>query len=295
MREWIHGLFPAVVLCVLLTGCAAPSQAVPETTAAPETGAQLVGTIQPTEITAPTTEQTLPPETAPTETTEHVPTEPLDEHAPVLALPEVSEEPCHFYDDAAFMGDSISYTLFLYNGKTKDLGDATFLVRGSLGLHNTLNGQLEIYYKGKEMKPWDAVAASGVKKLFIMFGTNDIGAYGIEDTMEKWELFLEKIREKAPEVQIYIQSQTPMWTDANLPDLNNDNIDLYNVELEKFAEENGCEFVNIAPYFKDSTNGLAKKYCNDMYVHLNFEGTKAWIAALKEYAAQQENKGGVLS
>lgn len=211
-----------------------------------------------------------------------------DPNAPVLMPPEVDDGPCSFYDDAAFMGDSISYTLFLHNGKTKDLGDATFLVRGSLGIHNTLNGQLKIHYRGQELAPWDAVKACGAKKLFIMMGMNDIGYYGIEDTMEKWEIFLEKIREESPKIQIYIQSQTPMWTDANLDLLNNDNIDIYNQRLEEAAEEWGCYFVNIAPYFKDSTNGLAAKYSNDNYVHMNFQGTDTWAKVLKAYAAEQE-------
>ena len=288
MYKFMRVFISLLSICSLLAGCSnQPATVQEETTQATTAATEATETVAVVPETIVETEAVPSAEETACEEEEYVPS---DINDPVLLPPAVSEEPCSFYDDAAFIGDSISYTLFLHNSKTQDLGKARFLVRGSLGIHNTLNGQLKIYYQGKEMTPWDAVAACGAKKVFIMLGMNDIGYYGIDGTMEKWDIFLEKIREKSPDVEIYIQSQTPMWTDANLDLLNNDNIDLYNQELKEFAEESGCSFVNIAPYFKDSTNGLAQKYCNDKYVHMNFEGTTTWVKVLKAYAEELEGK-----
>lgn len=296
MIRFLSRVVPLVGLCLLLVGCGASEQTPPVT----ETTTETVVETQAVVTTAP--ETTIPAiiETeAPTETETTAPeeetaaaTDPADRDSdlPIMELPEVSSEPCHFFDDAAIMGDSISYSLMVHHTKTKDFSDAVFLVRGSLGIHNTLNKQLTVSYKGQPMTPWDALAAAGVKKVFIMMGMNDIGYYSIDETMEKWEIFLSNVREKSPDITIYLQSLTPMWNEAQQSLLNNENIDIYNARLQTFAEENNCHFINIAPYFKNAENGMAARYCGDLYVHMNEQGTAAWATILKAYGWEQEKE-----
>lgn len=285
-------IIPLICLCALLAGCGGektePTQAAVETveTAIVET---TEASVEP-EVAAAQTEPVSVETEAATEETKAVLSANDAENLPVRELPEVSEGPCHFYDDAAIMGDSISYSLMVHHTRTKDFGDAVFLVRGSLGIHNTLNKQLSVSYQGQAMTPWDALAASGVKKVFIMMGMNDIGYYSIDDTMEKWVTFLGNIREKCPDLEIYIESMPPMWNDAQQTLLNNDNIDAYNLRLQEFAAENDCHFVDIAPYFKNSENGMAARYCGDLYVHMNETGTAAWATVLKAYAEGLEKE-----
>lgn len=208
-------------------------------------------------------------------------------HAPVLALPEVSEESCHYYDDAAFIGDSVSYTLYQWESMYDQLGEATFLVRGAFGLENSLDGRLKIFHQGVQKRAEDAVKDSGVKKIFVMMGTNDLGRFGIEGTLELWDEFLGRILDKSPDVEVHIQSCTPIWTDAQVKNFTNELFDEYNVALKAYADEHGYGFVDVAPYFKDHTNGMAKKYCGDFYVHMSYEGTAAWAKVLKAYAEEQ--------
>lgn len=208
-------------------------------------------------------------------------------HAPVLKLPDVSEESCHYYDDAAFIGDSVSYTLSQWESMYDQLGDATFLVRGAFGLENSLTGRMKLFYRGAEVSPEQAVADSGVKKIFVMMGTNDVGRFGIEETLKLWDTFLGRILEKSPDLEIHIQSCTPIWTDAQVGNFTNELFDEYNAALEAYAEERGYGFVDVAPYFKDHTNGMAKIYCGDFFVHMSYEGTAAWAKVLKAYAAEQ--------
>lgn len=285
-------MIPLLCLCTLLAGCSEgkteSTQAAVETV---ETAVvEMTETAAVPETTAAQTEPVSVETEAAAEENQPVLSANDAENLPVMELPEVSEGPCHFYDDAAIMGDSISYSLMVHHTRTKDFGDAVFLVRGSLGIHNTLNKQLSVSYQGQAMTPWDALAASGVKKVFIMMGMNDIGYYSIDDTMEKWVTFLGNIREKCPDLEIYIESMPPMWNDAQQTLLNNDNIDAYNLRLQEFAAENDCHFVDIAPYFKNSENGMAARYCGDLYVHMNETGTAAWATVLKAYAEGLEKE-----
>lgn len=299
MRKNIRCLFAITCLSVILFSCALrdqPDKAPPATAGViamaatesiPEPTMEASFATAVLESTSAVSEETVPAEAAYQSSVQRTAGKSRE---PVMALPEVPDEANDFFSDAVFMGDSISYSLYVYQSKTKELGEPMFLVRGKLSLQNTLNHVMKVYYQGKEMTPWEAIAASGAKKLFIMLGTNDIGYYGIDETMERWITFVENIRELCPDIQIYIQSLTPMWTESEQKLLNNANIDRYNQQLEAFAKENDCHFVNIAPYFKDSTNGMAVNYSGDRYVHMCEEGVSAWVTILKAYAAEQEKE-----
>ena len=117
-----------------------------------------------------------------------------------------------------------------------------------------------------------------------MLGMNDIALNGIDKTLQLWETLLSRIREQTPELQITIQSMSPIWTGGEKKYLNNPNIDAYNRKLETFAAENGCEFLDVASYLKDATGGLATVYCSDEYVHLTPAGADCWIQVLKAHA-----------
>ena len=203
---------------------------------------------------------------------------------PVLEPPEVSDGPCRYFDDAVFVGDSVSLKLSYYAIETGLLGDAQFLVRGSYSVGHALNGTMLMPWQGEEMELDDAIAATGAKKVFFMLGMNDIDLYGIKSTIANWDTLIARIREKVPDMEVFIQSMTPVWTGGEKGGLNNTNVDKYNEKLAEFAEKRGFTFVDIAPYMKDSTNGLASAYCSDKYVHLTSAGADAWIKVLKAFA-----------
>lgn len=231
--------------------------------------------------TEPTTGSTEPTTGDTPPTTPSVSTDPRD---PVLQPPAAFSGPSYFYSDAAFIGDSVSMMLRNRSSATGDLPGALFLVRGSYSVGHAVNGTMLLTYQGAEMSPEDALAASGVKKVFIMLGMNDLNIYGVDGTIQNWGTLISRIRDKCPNIQIYIQSMSPVWTGKESGRLNNSTIDYYNTLLQSFAASNGCYFINVAPYLKDSTNGLATSYCSDSFVHLTYAGADAWIKVLKNFA-----------
>ena len=186
------------------------------------------------------------------------------------------------------MGDSITLGLYNYCMQNKDaLHGARFLCAGSYAVRHAIdkvggNNVISVSYQGQKMRPEDALAAMGAKRVFIMLGLNDI-AFGIDWTMGNWKTLIKNIRSKCPDIEIYIQSGTPLYKGNGA--LNNTNMDKYNVKLEQFCKDNGCYFVNVAETLKNSQGILRQDYCSDSYCHLNYSGIKAWIAYLKTYAA----------
>lgn len=207
---------------------------------------------------------------------------------PLLEPPEVTEDNAAFFDDAVFVGDSVTLMLYNHVMDHKCLGGAQFLVRGSYSAFHAVNNTMLVNFRGSSMRLPDAIAATGAKKVFFMLGTNDIGAYGIEKTIANWETMVTRIREQVPDIEIFIQSMTPVWTGGEKGSLNNTNTDLFNEELKKFADNFDCTYVDIASYMKDATGGMAAKYCSDEYVHLTELGAEVWVKVLKDFAESRK-------
>ena len=206
-----------------------------------------------------------------------------DERDPVMAPPQSARVDSSFFDDAVFIGDSVTLKLSYYATSSGKLGKAQFLTRGSYGVAHSVMDTMLLTYQGQDMKVEEAINATGATKVFLMMGMNDIGLYGVDGTIENWGKLIERIKKNCPNVTVYIQSMTPIWTGGEIGDLNNVNMDAYNAKLEIFAKNEGVDFIDVAPYMKDSTGGMATRYCSDNYVHVTDQGAAAWIRVLKAY------------
>ena len=192
--------------------------------------------------------------------------------------------PTDFFDDAAFVGDSITMGLRNYHmNRGYPLGNVTFLCQGSYSVDHAVNDTMFISYQGQDMTVQDALAACGAKKVFIQLGMNDIALHGVDKTLENWGTMIGNIRKKLPDIVIYIQSGTPIFTAGQIGGLNNQRMDAYNERLKVFAQENSCFYVDIATDMKDASNGLKEQYASDNYVHLTYSACALWTKILKNY------------
>ncbi len=208
----------------------------------------------------------------------------------------------NFFDDAVFVGDSVSLGLRNYvtsrrKGGNECLGSAQFLVAGSMGYCNSSGkigseGSIHPKYKGKEVTIEDGVALTGAKKVFIMLGLNDFCAYSLDVSMKNVKKTIDRIKEKNPGVKIYIQSVTPVIKSKERGRFNNESINAFNDALRKTADECGCEFVDIAPIMKNSEGCFRDDYCSDpdaQGVHMNSAGSKAWVEYLTQKFPEESN------
>lgn len=203
-----------------------------------------------------------------------------------------------YFDDVAFVGDSISNYLGYYATANGALGNAQFLTSGSLSATNALweisDESVHPRYNGVKMLVEDAVAASGAKKLYIMLGMNDLGINTLDEAEQKYRTLLDKIIAKSPGIQICIESMTPMLrTERALTDqyLNNTNIAAYNERLSKMCQEKGWSFINVASVFYAEDGFLKPEFCSDptsMGIHPSNAGCDRWIDYLYTHTPQAE-------
>lgn len=200
-----------------------------------------------------------------------------------------------YFDDAVFVGDSISLKLKNYVTKQRNrspgfFGGAQFLTVGGLGSGNVQlpvgPGTLHPAYNGEKMLLEDSVAATGAKKMYIMFGMNDIVPYGVEGAVENLETLIDKILEKSPGLCVAVENVTPILTDKQQRNLNNASISEYNEALEEFCARRGFEYLDIASQLTDSDGGLVYSYCGDaqgLGMHLSDAGCLPWIDYLRSH------------
>ncbi len=198
----------------------------------------------------------------------------------------LAETPTDFFDDAVFIGDSITLGLRNFNYQNNWLGDATILCQGSYSVAHAVNNTMYLSFRGEDMTPQKALAACGAQKVFILLGMNDIALHGVDKSLENWGILVDNIRGACPDIAIYIQSGTPIYTPGQKGSLNNERMDEYNGRLKTFAEENGCIYLDVATAMKDDTNGMAAEYTSDAYVHLTEAACRLWVEQLKNYVGQ---------
>jgi len=203
------------------------------------------------------------------------------------------EEPCTDFAEAAIIGDSITYFMFQWETKYDYLGEVTFLARGGVSLNGFVGYFKNIYYRGHEMHLEDAIAQSGVKKIYVMLGQNDLTSKARVKIMDNWVILLDRIREKCPDVEIYLQSCIPELSEDDELNEKNQRIFDYNDTLHEFGRENGCKFIDLEYYITDHQGKLPYEYSQGNY-HMNETGCYTWMQILRFYA-QLEKEGGDLT
>ena len=213
----------------------------------------------------------------------------LPQYQPPVAAGE--EVDLSYFDKVAFVGDSVSLMLQYYCAATKALGNATFLCAGSLSATNALMNVSEQSvhpsYQGQKMLVEDGVAASGVKIVYIMLGINNI-SYGVENASNDMLRLIDNILAKSPDVQIVIQSVTPMSESSNIVTnkLNNAQISAYNLRMRELCVEHGWYYLNVAEVFTDAQGNLISEYCSDngsMGIHFTNKAASVWVDYLKTH------------
>ncbi len=195
-----------------------------------------------------------------------------------------------YFDNAAFVGDSVSLKLSYYAAATGALGNAQFFTAGSLGSANSLwevsEESVHPSYQGTKMLVEDCIANSGAEVVYIMLGMNDIGLYGIDDSVKNYKTLVDRILEKSPNVQIVVQSMTPMTDTSEIlgESLNNENIKVYNEKLKELCTQQSWAFVDVASVMYDADGvNLNRDFCSDpdgLGVHFTEAGCDKWVEYL---------------
>ena len=207
-------------------------------------------------------------------------------------VPASDPVPASWFDNAAFIGDSVSVGLEYYQNSTKALGKATMLCAVSFNAINALlpvsSTSLHPSYKGVKRLLEDNIKACGAKNIYIMLGMNGL-TYSVDYTMERMETMINNILKKNPSVNIIIESVTPMTNNSYLIaryGYSNNRINQFNERLKKLCAKRKWYYVDVASALKDSSGALRTDFCSDNYdmgIHVTNKACAAWVEYLKTH------------
>jgi hypothetical protein len=217
-----------------------------------------------------------PPDTE--EAAEHEP-EPIPEARPktihkdkLVPEPVIIPEPrgAEYFRNAIFIGDSITTGFSIWREHIKiydeTLDDTIIFALGSYGLTNSVRELSERSNHpelgGVQMRPEDAVAASGVERAFISLGLNDV-LTPLDSFLESYALLVNRILEKSPHVEIIILPVPPYMHEAQPAPDRNAHIAEYNSALGVLAGELGVGFIDSTAPLRCENGGLREEFCGD--------------------------------
>lgn len=179
------------------------------------------------------------------------------------------------FSDTAFIGDSRTVGLQMNTNIPK----ASFYA--SIGLNvdtATSNNEAITLENGSKGNVLDGLKEKKFKRIYIMFGTNEIG-WPYPDVFEqKYEDLLNDIKKIQPDAKIYAQSLIPVSYLAAQTNAvyTNDNINKFNELIKTAAEKAEVTYLDVGAVFKDENGALPSEASTDG-IHLVHDYCQQWL------------------
>ena len=123
-------------------------------------------------------------------------------------------------------------------------------------------------------------------KLFLLIGVNDVSHdLSTDSIVYRIDQTLTRIQKESPETKVYLQSLLPINESFNrYKRLTNKTYQIpeINARLETLAKEKKITFINLYPLFTEKGTNVLKKELTYDGLHLNDEGYKVWVDAIKK-------------
>jgi len=181
----------------------------------------------------------------------------------------------YFYD-AAYVGNSLIEGLELYSGLAGDFFAVTSFTVFGVGQSSSIrlkNGSYGTIYQ--------AIAQRDYKKIYILFGINEIG-YEAGRFRDAYADMLDAVIALKPDAIVYVMSLTPVSASksASSTVYNMTRVREYNSVLYALAEEKGCYYVDLIEALSDGAGYLSENATWDG-VHLTTAHYKVWADYLR--------------
>ena len=182
------------------------------------------------------------------------------------------------FSDALFIGDSRTEALNVYGV----VQGASFLSNKGLAV-NTIFTKASIRTGSGMATVADALRQEPQhKREYIMLGINDLGWPSMETFTGNYSKLIDAVRSSQPNATIYVQSILPVSkkkSDSD-PVINNANINRFNEQIQKMAEEKGAVYLEVNKALMDSAGALPAGAATDG-IHPNVDYCRKWAEYLK--------------
>lgn len=187
-----------------------------------------------------------------------------------------------YFDDALFLGDSVSTGITVYH----IADNAACIAAIGVSPGTAVDSQCIVTPNGK-LTMLEAAKAKGERsKVYIMLGGN--GLWLDKDSFIKgYQEFIDAVKEQYPAATVYIQSMTPVTTfvGQTYPTVSNEKVIEYNAAIAQLAKDNDLPFVNVFEGLAGPDGYLPASSSSDG-LHLSPEYYYKWFDYLKAHTVE---------
>ena len=186
-----------------------------------------------------------------------------------------------YFEDAVFIGDSRMQGFRNLSGITK----GSFVTAVGMELENFYTDALIATANGN-VKVLDALKNLNFSKIYMMLGTNELGAYDMSQVGESYRQVLNDIKQLSSSETPIVYVYSVIYVDESLVTtgdyVNNANVDAVNEEILKMCREEGYHYINLNEVLSNGYHGLISGAADDG-IHLNTEYCKDWLDYTKTH------------
>lgn len=204
-----------------------------------------------------------------------------DEYMDIVVPEQASAVDDSYFEDAVFIGDSRMQGFRNLSGITK----GSFVTAVGMELENFYTVS-QIATAAGNVTVLDALKNINFSKIYMMLGTNELGAYDMNQVGESYRQVLADIKQlsSSPDPIVYVYSviyvDEPLVTTGDY--VNNTNVDAVNMEILKMCKEEGYHYINLNEVLSNGYHGLISGSAEDG-IHLNTDYCKEWLEYTKTH------------
>lgn len=206
--------------------------------------------------------------------------------AALLALPEAGRVDMRYFDDALFIGDSLTRGFQEY---ASGIPGAKYAAYIGVGPRQFMEGLVQ-NRAGEQVAAIDEILAAAPKKVYLLLGTNSMATLSDEAFLKYYEEFLDYLTPQLPADTVYYLQAIPPVTAAKMESDENfsaERIRGLNESLAKLAYKKGMYFLDLFSALADETGALRADIASGE-IHLNDSGYSLWREFLITHTAYRK-------
>ena len=204
-----------------------------------------------------------------------------EENPPVTSGEANAKAEYAYFDDAVFIGDSLTQGLDIY-GK---LPNASYIA--SQGINpQTIHGSI-VLTDGRTVTVLEELARVPHRKIYIMLGSNGIAWMSKQTIVDYYTQLLESIKAAAPDSLIYVQSILPVTASKSQDErYSNAKICDYNKALEKMAKDQNVYYLDVSQALKNEEGVLPQEASPSDGMHMTAPYYQKWVDYLLAHTVE---------
>lgn len=183
-----------------------------------------------------------------------------------------------YFEDALFIGDSRTEGFMMYSS----LANINAYCSKGLSVSRIYTDAIVPMEDGRTVTVMEALQEQKYKKIYIMFGVNELGWPYDELFEEQYSKVVQDVKSLQPDALIYVQNIIPISAarSATDPVYNNSNVARFNGMIESVCEQQNVIYLDVASALADDSGALPEGASVDG-IHCNGEYCDKWLEYLK--------------